>query len=169
MPELRRAGTDDLEAIVDVFLDCWMISYASLLPAGLVDAMTRERAREIWAATLARPETDVLVADVADAPGHGGRVRGVVGYSLPEPEAGYVGSLYVSPAAQGSGTGRLLLAEAERRLHARGARRARLWVFEENAPSRSFYQRQGWRPDGSRETLPEFGQPQVGMVKDLPG
>jgi ribosomal protein S18 acetylase RimI-like enzyme len=166
MPELRRAGTDDLEAIVDVFMDCWTISYADRMPDGLVDAMTREQAREIWAATLARPETEVLVAA---APGDSGGVRGVVGYSLPEPEAGYVASLYVSPAAQGSGTGRLLLAEAEQRLHARGARRARLWVFEENAPSRSFYERQGWRPDGLRETLPEWGQPQIGMAKDLPG
>jgi ribosomal protein S18 acetylase RimI-like enzyme len=166
MPELRRAGTDDLEAIVDVFLDCWTISYANLMPAGLVDAMTREQARAIWAGTLAGGETEVLVAA---APEDGGRVRGVVGYSLPEPEAGYVASLYVSPDAQGTGTGRLLLAEAEQRLHARGARRARLWVFEENTPSRSFYQRQGWRPDGSRETLAEWGQPQIGMAKDLTG
>lgn len=163
MPDLRHAGTDDLEAIVDIFLDCWTISYAGLLPDGLVDAMTREQARQIWAATLARPEMEVLVAA---APGDSG-VRGVVGFSLPEPEAGYVASLYVSPAAQGSGTGRLLLAEAEQRLRARGARRARLWVFEENAPSRSFYERQGWRPDGSRETLAEWGQPQIGMAKDL--
>jgi ribosomal protein S18 acetylase RimI-like enzyme len=166
MPDLRPAAPEDLEAIVDVFLDCWTISYADLMPDGLVEAMTRERAREIWAATLARPETEVLVAA---APGPGGRVRGMVGYSLPGPDAGYVASLYVSPGAQGSGTGRLLLAAAEQRLHGRGARRARLWVFEENAPSRSFYERQGWRPDGSRETLPEWGQPQIGMAKDLPG
>jgi GNAT superfamily N-acetyltransferase len=165
MPELRRAGTDDLEAIVDVFMDCWTISYASLMPAGLVDAMTREQARQIWASTLAKDAVEVMVAA---APEPGGRVRGVVGFSLPEPEAGYVASLYVSPGAQGTGTGRLLLAEAEKRLRARGARRARLWVFEENAPSRSFYQRQGWQPDGSRETLPEWGQPQIGMAKDLP-
>ncbi|HEX5293293.1 MAG TPA: GNAT family N-acetyltransferase [Streptosporangiaceae bacterium] len=165
MPELRRAGTSDLDAIVDVFLDCWLITYAGTMPAGLVAAMTRERAREIWAATLATGRTEVLVADA----GPGGGVRGVVGYSLPEPEAGYVASLYVSPRAQGSGTGRLLLAEAEQQMRARGARRARLWVFEDNAPSRAFYQRQGWQPDGSRETLPEFGQPQVGMAKDLAG
>jgi ribosomal protein S18 acetylase RimI-like enzyme len=165
MPELRPARADDLEAIVGVFLDCWTISYSDSMPAGLVEAMTQERAREIWAATLARPQTEVLVA----AAGDDGGVSGVVGYSLPRPDEGYVASLYVSPKAQGSGTGRLLLAAAEKRLHARGARRARLWVFEQNAPSRSFYERQGWAPDGSRETLPEWGQPQIGMAKDLAG
>ncbi|MDQ2876487.1 MAG: hypothetical protein M3Y33_17480 [Actinomycetota bacterium] len=43
MPELRPAGADDFEAIVGVFLDCWTISYSNSMPAGLVDAMTRER------------------------------------------------------------------------------------------------------------------------------
>lgn len=164
MPELRRAGTADLEAIVDVFMDCWMVSYSQAMPGRLVDAMTRERAREIWARTLANSDTEVVVAA---APENGGRVSGVVGYALPEPDVGYVASLYVSPSTQGAGTGRLLLAEAERRLREQGARRARLWVFEQNAPSRSFYQRQGWQADGSRETLPEWGQPQIGMIKDL--
>jgi ribosomal protein S18 acetylase RimI-like enzyme len=177
MPELRGAEAGDLEAIVDVFLDCWMVSYAGVLPDRLVGAMTRDRAREIWADTLASPATEVVAAVVAGPHGDGaaagggvagrGAVIGMVGFSLPEPDAGYVASLYVSPRAQGSGAGRLLLAEAERRLAGRGARRARLWVFERNAPSRAFYVRQGWRPDGTRETLPEWREPQIGLVKDL--
>ena len=136
------------------------------MPAGLVEAMTREQAREIWAATLARGRDR---SPGGRRRGRRRRARGGRATPCPEPEAGYVASLYVSPHAQGSGTGRLLLAEAEQRLRARGARRARLWVFEENAPSRAFYERQGWQPDGSRETLPEFGQPQIGMAKDLAG
>ena len=94
---------------------------------------------------------------------------GFVGFRLEEGGDGYVSSLYVSPRAQGGGVGRLLLAEAEKRLRESGSRTARLWVFEGNAPSRAFYVRQGWRPDGRRETLPEWGQPQVGMIKDLGG
>jgi hypothetical protein len=30
-----------------------------------------------------------------------------------------------------------------------------------------FYERQGWKPDGRREILPEWNEPQIGMVKDL--
>ena len=191
MPELRRAGSGDLEAIVDVFLDCWTVSYADVMPDRLVGAMTRDRAREIWAGTLASRDTEVLAAiavcESAHAVGEraarvtgtgdagagravsGGTVIGMVGFSLPESGTGYVASLYVSPRAQGSGAGRLLLSEAERRLADRGARRMRLWVFEQNAPSRGFYARQGWRPDGTRVTLPEWGEPQIGLVKDLLG
>jgi ribosomal protein S18 acetylase RimI-like enzyme len=62
-----------------------------------------------------------------------------------------------------------LLGEAEKELRESGARTARLWVFEDNAPSRAFYVGQGWRPDGRRETLPEWGQPQLGMAKTLAG
>jgi hypothetical protein len=75
MPELRRAETDDLESIVDVFMTCWMITYSNSMPDGLVDAMTRERAREIWAVTLAKGETEVLVAV---SPEQGGSVSGVL-------------------------------------------------------------------------------------------
>jgi RimJ/RimL family protein N-acetyltransferase len=34
-----------------------------------------------------------------------------------------------------------------------GFRHAVLWVFEENARARAFYQRQGWRDDGVRKVL----------------
>jgi hypothetical protein len=42
-------------------------------------------------------------------------------------------------------------------------------VFEANAPSHAFYLKQGWKPDGRRETLPEWGQPQLGLTKTLAG
>jgi RimJ/RimL family protein N-acetyltransferase len=56
--------------------------------------------------------------------------------------------------------------EARHRLGADGGRRSLLgtddvhelflWVFEENAESRAFYERLGWRPDGGRQ-VDDFG------------
>jgi ribosomal protein S18 acetylase RimI-like enzyme len=164
MPLLRVAGPDDVDQLAEVFLDCWRISYARVMPGPLVRAMTGEKARSMWADAVRRPGQTVLAATGEDPP-HA--VLGFVGFRLQENGAGYVSSLYVSPHLQGGGVGRLLLAEAERELSTCGARTARLWVFEENAPSRAFYVRQGWEPDGRRETLPEWGQPQLGMTKTL--
>ncbi len=166
MPLLRVASHDDVEQLAAVFLDCWKTSYAQVMPAALIDGMTARQALVIWADAVRRPgQTIVVAAD--DAPPHG--VLGLVGYRLTEDGAGYVSSLYVSPRLQGGGVGLLLLSEAEKKLRAAGAETARLWVFEDNAPSRAFYERQGWRPDGRRETLPDWGQPQVGMTKLLVG
>ena len=115
---------------------------------------------------LKRPG-QTIVAATDDEPPHA--IVGFVGFQLQQDGTGYVSSLYVSPHLQGGGVGRLLLGEAEKRLRESGARTARLWVFEANAPSHAFYLKQGWKPDGRRETLPEWGQPQLGLTKTLAG
>jgi ribosomal protein S18 acetylase RimI-like enzyme len=166
MPLLRVAGRDDVDQLTAVFLDCWKISYAQVMPAALVASMTPDKARATWTQALSRPDLTVVVA-TGDEPPHA--AVGFVGFQLLPDGDGYVSSLYVSPHVQGGGVGRLLLAEAEKRLREAGVRTARLWVFEDNAPSLAFYVRQGWEPDGRRETLPEWGQPQLGLAKALAG
>jgi len=166
MPLLRVAGPEDASQLASVFLDCWRISYAQVMPAALVEGMTAQQALVMWADALTRPDQTIIAA-TEDEPPHA--VLGFVGFRLDADAVGYVSSLYVSPNLQGGGVGRLLLGQAEQRLRDSGARTARLWVFEANAPSRAFYARQGWEPDGRRETLPEWGQPQIGLTKTLAG
>ena len=162
MPLLRVARRDDVDQLSAIFLDCWRISYAPVMPASLVAGMTARKARSLWSDALQRPKQTILAATEDEPPR---AVVGFVGFQLQEDGAGYVSSLYVSPHLQGGGVGRLLLNGAEQELRNAGARTARLWVFEDNAPSRAFYVRQGWEPDGRRETLPDWGQPQLGMTK----
>jgi ribosomal protein S18 acetylase RimI-like enzyme len=164
MPLLRVAAPDDADQLTTVFLDCWRISYSQVMPASLVESMTASKARTMWADALKRPG-QTIVAATEDEPPHA--VLGFVGFQLQQDGTGYVSSLYVSPNLQGGGVGRLLLSEAEEGLRESGARTARLWVFEANAPSHAFYLKQGWKPDGRRETLPEWGQPQLGLTKTL--
>ena len=164
MPEIRPATAADAEAFAQVFVDCWQVSYAATMPAGLVERMTSERALALWQGALRSEGDSYLVATSADGRGD---VVGFVGFRMADTDAGYVSSLYVSPFAQGGGFGRLLLTAAEDGLRGLGAATARLWVFEQNEPSRMFYERLGWRLDGTRETLAEWGEPQVGMLKQL--
>ncbi|WP_158866896.1 GNAT family N-acetyltransferase [Leifsonia sp. AG29] len=161
MPRLRTATPDDAETFAAIFVDCWTISYSQVMPAELVERMTADRARKLWRGALASGDPYAAVEDDQ------GQVAGFVGYRLNDDGTGYVSSLYVSPFAQGGGYGRLLVTRAEDDLRALGATRARLWVFEQNEPSRRFYEKNGWSLDGTRETLEEWGQPQVGMAKRL--
>lgn len=55
--------------------------------------------------------------------------------------------LAVLPAAQGRGTGRLLMDELERRLRAAGATKLNLLVERANAPVADFYRHLGYAPD----------------------
>ncbi|MGH1564742.1 N-acetyltransferase family protein [Mumia sp. DW29H23] len=166
VPLVRDARPEDLPGIVRVFLDCWRISYAAALPAELVARVTDESAHDLWTRALASDASHTIVATAADA-----HIAGVASYRLTpgedDPYDGYVASLYVDPATQGTGIGRLLLSTAEAGLRDAGATSASLWVFADNAPSVRFYARQGWSPDGESVTLSEWGQPQVRLAKNL--
>jgi GNAT superfamily N-acetyltransferase len=62
---------------------------------------------------------------------------------------GEVKDLHVVPDAWGTGIGTALLDAAVAALREMGAADAFLWVGEENPRARRFYEREGWRPDGT--------------------
>jgi GNAT superfamily N-acetyltransferase len=169
--ELRAATRDDRDAIVAVFLACWRQSYAGILPAAAITAMTDERAAALWSRVLAAPAGTVLVAECA------GTVLGVTRFAGAVVDAdagdrvgeGVVHSLYVSPDAQGLGVGSRLLDAAFESLRADGARSVALWVFAANAPSMVFYEARGWRPDGQTRTQENFGEPELRMRREIEG
>ncbi|MGD7733965.1 dipeptide ABC transporter ATP-binding protein [Propionibacteriaceae bacterium G57] len=159
---LRRATADDRDAIVEVFLACWRESYASFLPPSAREAMTDERAAQLWQRALDAGTT--VVAEVA------GRVEGLVKYELVEPGVGAVHSLYVHPRAQGQGLGRVLLEHAQQQLAEAGADRLWLWVLQGNASSITFYARNGWAPTGvERQGDFDHAEVQLGRAVEREG
>lgn len=159
----RQATTDDLDGIVETFLGCWRVSYAVVLPRQLTEAMTDERAVELWMRVLG----EVAGADVivAESPAELGTViLGVARLAVGAGGEGSVPSLYVSPRAQGRGVGSGLLAAAADALLAAGSITAHLWVFRDNAPARAFYRHNGWYPDGRTRVQPEFGEPEIRLT-----
>ena len=48
-----------------------------------------------------------------------------------------------------------------------GFRRATLWVIEENAEARRFYEAAGWRPDGLAKRGPMGGFPGLPVVNEV--
>lgn len=64
-------------------------------------------------------------------------------------ELGELYAIHLDPAEQGQGVGRLLMTDALATLRRRGWRQAGLWVYEQNAHARRFYERGGWRLDGA--------------------
>ena len=61
---------------------------------------------------------------------------------------GFLRTLYVLPAHQGTGVGSALHDHALERLRALGSREAKLWTLEENHGARRFYEKRGWHPNG---------------------
>jgi ribosomal protein S18 acetylase RimI-like enzyme len=91
--------------------------------------------------------------------GSGGGVVGFVTFG-PSRDRDAIGlgeiyALYVDPGRYQGGVGRTLMAHARRRLKGEGFEAAVLWVLLGNDSAASFYEREGWRPDGAtREENP---------------
>ncbi len=62
-------------------------------------------------------------------------------------------AIYVDPAYMRTGVGRLLMTAARERLCRVGITEASLWVLDGNVHARRFYERDGWRFDGTHRTV----------------
>jgi GNAT superfamily N-acetyltransferase len=74
-------------------------------------------------------------------------------------------AIHVDPAYLGTGVGRALMADALPRL----GDRAVLWVLEQNARARRFYERGGWEFDGTTREEPMGGVPTRQLRYARPG
>lgn len=144
MVRIRVATAVDARAIAHVKVEGWRAAYRGIVPeavlAGLsVDAIERE-----WAPGLAETDGPMSAFVTEDA---NGQIAGFASCGPrrdgPEEYEGELYAIYLLPEAQGRGAGRELVRTVARRLAERGMRSMLLWVFEENAPARRFYERMG--------------------------
>lgn len=150
--ELRDARHGDEPAVAELHVRSWQEAYRGLMPDDFLDALDpgdREGRYTFGSGDDGAPVT-VLAVDEET----GGRLAGFVtfGRSRDEdlPGHGEVGALYVDPERHRGGVGRLLMAEARRRLIGMGYTEAFLWVLDGNDRAREFYEGEGWAPDGAR-------------------
>lgn len=148
MPEivLRRAEAADGGAIARIQLAAWRATYGHLNPA-MVDGFDLERTTHNWARAALDPTHRLQLAECDGT---------TVGYALSGPaegEADSIGELdavYLLPSAQGLGVGRLLVEDALTGLAEAGYAECVLWVADQNAYARTFYQHLGFRPCSGR-------------------
>ena len=78
-----------------------------------------------------------------------------------------VGSLYIDPFMHRQGIGTAMMAFCENAATQRGYSKICLWTLEKNAAARSFYEKQGYAPDGARKFLNDIGTHQVRYSKEI--
>jgi GNAT superfamily N-acetyltransferase len=149
---IRLATPDDAEQIAAVDGASWQAAYRGLMADAYLDALSVEERAADWRRRLLGRDAErgrfTLVAD------HGGAVLGFVRLG-PDPDdaaAGFVFLLYVLPRRWRGGVGTALMAAAEAALRDGGFASAALGVLEANERARRFYERRGWRSDGSRRS-----------------
>lgn len=160
MTRIRVAETHDAEAIGRIQVAAWRQAYAHFLPADFLAGLDETARAAQWRTRIgqaAHADAPTFVAlDETDA------VRGFAHTGLvrdddlsPEGRA-EVYTVYVDPAAWRQGIGSALMATVDDFWASTDVLELVLWVFEENAEGRAFYERLGWHPDGARQ-VDDFG------------
>ena len=156
---IRPATPDDAAVVATIQVHGHRFAYAGLLPQPASDDEWIARRTDVWRTLLA-----------ADQPGQGfvaergARAIGFVTVGPADEPAlpattGQLFALYLEPDAVGTGVGRALHDHALAALRAAGFGDAVLWVLDENARARRFYERAGWSFDGTRNDSVRDGKP----------
>jgi GNAT superfamily N-acetyltransferase len=133
---VRRATAADAATLAAIQEEASRAGVAHVYPPELYPFPT-EAVQERWRAYTERGGWAVLHGD-----------DGFVAVDPPWLEA-----MYVRPAAWGTGVADALHDVAVVQLRAQGVERARLWTLEENHRARRFYERHGWRLDGTSRVV----------------
>lgn len=151
MAVLREPSLEDAADLGRVHQQCWVETYAGLVPEEFWEHSTEARRIGMWERMLRRsdPKRRLVVAEV------GG---GIVGFALvgaalarehpdsPPAVPLEVRMLYLTRSQHGSGIGQQLLDAV-----LFDGEAAQLWVAEQNGRAQAFYRRNGFVPDGIRD------------------
>lgn len=141
---IRQGVPADAEALAHLHVDVWDDAYTGLMPQGILDdrrekvAERVERWREILGGdrpTWVAEDTEGLIGFASSGPARDNDMDGML----------ELWALYVRAAYWGTGVGYALFEIAV------GDRAAYLWVLANNERAISFYERQGFRLDGTED------------------
>lgn len=145
---IRRATPADAEALAHLHVDVWDDAYTGLMPQGILDDRRARVAARVqrWQEILDQ-DPDVFLAESED---------GLIGFAAAGPSQDNdvdtdleLRALYVRATWWGTGVGYALFETTV------GDRAAYLWVLAANERAIRFYERQGFRLDGTEDEQDE--------------
>ena len=139
---IREARPDEADLLAGIQRDASVAGFAQIFPPDRY-RYPIEDVRQRWVEALANPDLTVIVAEA------NGKPAGAAGY-----RADWLDGLYVVPDHWGRGVGSQLHERVLDRLRERGSPQCHLWVLEENDRARRFYERRGWRLNGTTRVVP---------------
>ena len=160
MTRIRPAETHDAEAIGRIQVAGWRAAYRHILLAEFLDGLDEAARVAQWRSRIGPAAQDgsptFVALDETDAVRgftHTGPARDddLAGKGIAE-----VYTVYVDPDAWRGGIGTALMAAVDDFWLPTDVPELVLWVFQENAEGRAFYDRLGWRPDGTSQ-VDDFG------------
>jgi ribosomal protein S18 acetylase RimI-like enzyme len=156
---VRRATTDDADAIAEVHVASWQDGYHGLLPDTLLQALSVADRSARWRERLTDldPTRRRIYVAEADTVICGFAALGLSRDPDADQSVGELFGLYVAPQSWRMGLGSLLHRHALDAFRELRLQSATLWVLKSNTRARRFYETRGWNHDRRDKDLDESG------------
>jgi GNAT superfamily N-acetyltransferase len=159
--ELREARRGDELAVADVHIRAWQEAYRGLMADEFLDALEVEDRAGRYTFESLDPDGPTTLLAVQEGEDCGEIILGFATFSrsrdVDASDHGEIVALYVDPERYEGGVGRMLMAEARRRLWEAGFTEALLWVLDGNDRAARFYEGEGWTRDGAKRVEEPYG------------
>jgi ribosomal protein S18 acetylase RimI-like enzyme len=140
--EIRRAKSDDAEAVAAAHDESWRAAYQGIIPGAELDKLIARRG-PIWWDSAIRKGSRITLLQFGDT------VAGYANYGRNRAKSlfydGEVYEIYLRPEYQGLGFGGRLFNAARKDMQQSGLKSLVVWALSDNEPSIEFYRALGGR------------------------
>ena len=147
---IKKAGLEDVFDISKLHAICWKDAYKNIIPDSYLKRIYLDDWCEEFEDGINNKTREAHLAYIDGKPiaviSHGKSRCNMEGY-------GEIISLYVHPIYQSSGIGKLLLEQAVKYMKESGYTNICLCVFEKNEEAKKFYEKNGFKDSGTKNTL----------------
>lgn len=148
MCEIRYANVDDAKSLGEIHSSSWKAAYRGIIPDKVLDNITAEKRKKYFQKALREAlEEDAIIFEDNNPAGFIciGKCRD----KDKDDSYGEICGLYLLPDYWNRGLGSKLINWGLAELEKRNYKKITLWVLEENSSARRFYEKIGFKFDGT--------------------
>lgn len=153
--QFTLAGIEDIEDMVKIQCESWKHAYSGIMSDDFIERKNLSR-RDKWSGILSAENTKHYIVRFKGCP------IAMVSIDFPreaaEPDTYEIFGLYILPEYTGKGFGREIMLWTENKIKMMGYKKISLWVLEPNVSAKKFYEKLGFKPDGT-EKLSYYDKP----------
>lgn len=148
MYRIRSADINDADIMGEIHSKSWKAAYKGIIPDKILDSITPEKEKKFFEKAISeKREEDYLIFRDDEAAGM--ITIGKCRDKDKDDTYGEIWGIYLHPDYYHKGIGAVLINWGIDELKKRNYKRITLWVLEENMSARKFYEKIGFRHDGT--------------------
>jgi len=145
---VRKAEIADAKVLGRIHSNSWKVAYKGIVPDSVLDNITPEKREKYFERVMSENSEDLFLV-YADGKEAGFMTIGRCRDDDRDSTYGEIWGIYLLPEYWNKGIGSYLIDWGINELKSKGYKKVTLWVLEENIKARRFYEKKGFRHDGT--------------------